>query len=138
MPEALQPGVRVTLAMGDAPEPEPSPTGEGEVLPAQLVAPAEPREAAGMYWGYTTRLAAGLSAAITDSPFEVTVAVAAAMAVTTGHPSGSCHTKHTAPRWGRSCHVPAVASSACSCCEDAPSCWLACGTTAAQQTAHSE
>ena len=71
MPEALQPGVRVTLAMGDAPEPEPSPAGEGEVLPARLVSPAEPREAAGTYWGYTTRLAAGLHAALADGPFEV-------------------------------------------------------------------
>ena len=72
MPEALQTGVRVTLAMGDAPEPEPSPAGEGEVLPARLVSPSEPREAAGLYWGYTTRLAAGLSAALSDCPFEVT------------------------------------------------------------------
>lgn len=63
--------MRVTLAMGDAPEPEPSPAGEGEVLLARLVSPAEPREAAGTYWGYTTRLAAGLGAALTDGPFEV-------------------------------------------------------------------
>ena len=32
VPEVLQPGVRVTLAMGDSPQPEPSPAGEGEVL----------------------------------------------------------------------------------------------------------
>lgn len=61
----------MTLAMGDAPEPEPHPTGDGEVLPARIVSPAEPRQAAGLYWGYTTRLAAGLSAALQNCPFEV-------------------------------------------------------------------
>lgn len=42
-----------------------------QVLPARVVSPAEPREAAGLYWGYSTRLAAGLGAALTDCPFEV-------------------------------------------------------------------
>lgn len=70
--QALRIGARVTLAMGDRPEPEAHPSGgEGEVLPACLVAPSEPRTSAGMYWGYTTRLASGLSEALTNSPFKV-------------------------------------------------------------------
>lgn len=71
MQEALQPGLRVTLAMGDAPQPEPSPDGDGEVLPARLADPSEPREKTGLYWGATTRLASGLSASLKDCPFEV-------------------------------------------------------------------
>lgn len=71
VPQALRMGARVTLAMGDRPEPEAHPSGgEGEVLPARLVPPSEPRTAGGLYWGYTTRLASGLSEALTDSPFE--------------------------------------------------------------------
>ena len=65
-------GARVTLALGDRPEPEAHPGGgEGEVLPGRACSPSEPRESGGLYWGYTTRLASGLSAALSDSPFEV-------------------------------------------------------------------
>ena len=42
-----------------------------QVLPGRVVTPSEPREAGGLYWGYTTRLASGLHAAVADSPFQV-------------------------------------------------------------------
>ena len=70
--EVLRVGARVTLALGDRPEPEAHPGGgDGEVLPGRVCPPSEPRESGGLYWGYTTRLASGLSAALSDSPFEV-------------------------------------------------------------------
>lgn len=34
------------------------------------VSPSAPRESAGLYWGYTTRLAAGLSEVFTQCPYE--------------------------------------------------------------------
>lgn len=72
MGEVLRVGARVTLALGDRPEPEAHPGGgEGEVIPGRTCSPSEPRESGGLYWGYTTRLASGLSAALSDSPFEV-------------------------------------------------------------------
>lgn len=37
VPEALQSGLRVTLAMGDAPEPEPNPAGDGEVVLSHMM-----------------------------------------------------------------------------------------------------
>lgn len=35
----------------------------------QVVAPSEPREKRGLYWGYTTRLAKGVAGLVRDSPF---------------------------------------------------------------------
>ena len=37
---------------------------------AEAVAPSEPREKAGYYWGYNVRAAASLSAVLTECPFE--------------------------------------------------------------------
>ena len=35
-----------------------------------MVTPNAPREEAGLYWGYTTRLAKGLSGLVRECPFE--------------------------------------------------------------------
>ena len=41
------------------------------VLKGAAVAPSEPREQLGLYWGYTTRLACGLGAVLDECPYEV-------------------------------------------------------------------
>lgn len=38
----------------------------------RAVSPSEPREKAGLYWGYSVRLAASFSAVFTECPFKVT------------------------------------------------------------------
>lgn len=53
----LQPGTRVTVQM------EGNSTG-------RVVAPHVPRTRAGIYWGYTVRLASGLSDVFTECPFK--------------------------------------------------------------------
>ncbi len=63
VPGALRPGARVTLRMGGAPR------GESAPLRGELATPAEPRERAGRYWGYTVRVAPSLAAALEECPF---------------------------------------------------------------------
>ena len=47
--------------------------GGGErVLRGEAVAPSVPRREAGLYWGYTVRLADSFSSVFTDSPHQVT------------------------------------------------------------------
>lgn len=70
MPQALQPGMRVTLHMGESPDNQTLDDGS-EVLNAEVVSPDEPRRAAGLYWGYTTRIARGISAVFSECPFQV-------------------------------------------------------------------
>lgn len=41
-----------------------------QTVVAEAVAPSEPREKAGYYWGYNVRPASSLSAVLTESPFE--------------------------------------------------------------------
>jgi hypothetical protein len=36
----------------------------------QVALPSAPREEAGLYWGYTTRMAKGISGLVRDCPFE--------------------------------------------------------------------
>ncbi len=38
---------------------------------SQVALPDEPRTAAGLYWGYTTRIARGVGALLSECPFEV-------------------------------------------------------------------
>ncbi len=128
VPEALQAGLRVTLAMGEAPQPEPSPDGEGEVLPAWLVPPSEPRTAAGMYWGATTRLASGLHTALTECPFEVRTIRAQRRLNAGSHCSCSWHPglppvltecpfeNTPAPHWRRvPAHIARICIKVCRC-----------------------
>ena len=68
-------GARVTLRMGDAWERVQlgaGPLGPPcEAYAAAPVPPGEPRRSAGVYWGYSVRLARGLSGALSGCPFEV-------------------------------------------------------------------
>ena len=75
VPEALKPSVRVTLEMGDQPRPhriEGGPLGRGiDTLAGSVVLPSEPRAKSGVHWGYTVRIASGLSAVFSECPYEV-------------------------------------------------------------------
>ena len=55
-------GTRVTVRL-------PPPGASQKVKPA-AVSPREPRERAGMYWGYTVRMARSLSAVWSECPFD--------------------------------------------------------------------
>lgn len=67
VPAAIPPRTRVTIRL---PENAGTP-GIGESpIHASAVAPSEPREEAGYYWGYSVRAASSLSAVITESPHE--------------------------------------------------------------------
>ena len=72
---ALRPGVRATLEMGLQPEAKQLAAGPlggaAAVLVGQLALPSAPRAKLGTYWGYTVRIARGLSAAVSESPFKV-------------------------------------------------------------------
>ena len=72
VPQALQVGMRVTLHMGDSPDNQTLDDGS-EVLNAEVVSPDEPRRSAGLYWGYTTRIAQGISAVFSECPFQVCI-----------------------------------------------------------------
>ena len=75
MAEALKPGVRVTLEMGEQPRPhriESGPLGRGvDALAGSVVLPSDPRAKSGTYWGYTVRIASGLSAVFSGCPYQV-------------------------------------------------------------------
>lgn len=60
--KCLVPNTRVTVKMDNY-------TGIKK-LQGKVVAPSEPREKLGLYWGYTVRLARNLGAVITECPFE--------------------------------------------------------------------
>eukprot|EP00744_Colponema_vietnamica_P011490 GILI01016168.1.p1 GENE.GILI01016168.1~~GILI01016168.1.p1 ORF type:complete len:397 (+),score=102.71 GILI01016168.1:45-1235(+) len=60
--KSIQAGVRVTVKMQyDA---------SNRVLGGEAVSPDEPREQAGIYWGYQTRVADSLSAVLNECPYE--------------------------------------------------------------------
>eukprot|EP00123_Amoebidium_parasiticum_P021759 comp7325_c0_seq1/m.3022 comp7325_c0_seq1/g.3022 ORF comp7325_c0_seq1/g.3022 comp7325_c0_seq1/m.3022 type:complete len:368 (-) comp7325_c0_seq1:234-1337(-) len=61
----LQPGLRVTVEMKDQPNTATTKTLRGKVVP-----PSAPREVAGLYWGYTVRVAGGLEALFSECPYE--------------------------------------------------------------------
>ena len=72
--EALRPGVRVTLAMGESAEHSTisnGPLAGQVVLIGRTAHPLDPKQQRGMYWGYQTRLAPSLAAALSDCPFQV-------------------------------------------------------------------
>ncbi|KAG0170081.1 hypothetical protein DFQ28_002515 [Apophysomyces sp. BC1034] len=66
---ALQPGIRVTVEL---PEPiSAMDTKKGQKpLTAKVVSPKTPREKAGLYWGYSIRMASSFSRVITESPYK--------------------------------------------------------------------
>lgn len=73
--EALQPLMRATLEMGPKARTKQMAAGPlggaAVVLEGMLALPSTPKAEAGTYWGYTVRIAKGLTAALSDSPFEV-------------------------------------------------------------------
>ena len=72
--EALQPSMRATLEMGPKARTKQMAAGPlggaAVVLEGTLALPSDPK-AKGIYWGYSVRIAKGLTAALSDSPFEV-------------------------------------------------------------------
>ncbi len=77
--EALQSGMRATLEMGSKPKTKQlasGPLGDAAVvLEGSLTLPNTPRAQAGTYWGYAVRLAKGLTAVFSDSPYTVMLSV---------------------------------------------------------------
>ncbi|KAF8016914.1 hypothetical protein BT93_H2193 [Corymbia citriodora subsp. variegata] len=61
--QALEPGVRVTVAMGVERDLDAD-------LPRQVVSSSKPREDAGTFWGYKVRYASNLSSVIKECPYE--------------------------------------------------------------------
>ncbi|KAK4985957.1 hypothetical protein LTR50_005620 [Elasticomyces elasticus] len=66
IPVSLPPNTRVTLKF---PTPAPPDYNTERELAADAVSPDTPREEAGYYWGYSTRLAPSLSAVFTECPY---------------------------------------------------------------------
>ena len=72
VPEALRPGVRLTVDMGWQNRLKRKRAGEGlpKHYPASLSNPHAPREVLGEYWGFTVRLAETLENALRDGAHE--------------------------------------------------------------------
>ncbi|XP_038045984.1 putative methyltransferase C9orf114 homolog [Patiria miniata] len=62
----LQPGLRVTVEMADTDHIN----SERKTLRGTVVSPAAPCTEAGLYWGYSVRLASGLGAVFSQSPYK--------------------------------------------------------------------
>lgn len=62
--EKLAPGIRVTCKL------RPQQDIKSKKIRADVVAPTQPRADTGVYWGYTVRLASGLSQVITRCPYD--------------------------------------------------------------------
>ncbi|KAD5317849.1 hypothetical protein E3N88_17795 [Mikania micrantha] len=60
--QALEPGTRVTVAMGT--------NRRLDDQPRSIVSSSTPREEAGMYWGYKVRYAANISSALKGCPYK--------------------------------------------------------------------
>jgi predicted SPOUT superfamily RNA methylase MTH1 len=73
--EAVKLGVRATLETGPQPQTKQLPAGQlgpaQEVLSGKVVLPSEPRARTGVYWGYTVRIASGLSEVFSQCPYQV-------------------------------------------------------------------
>ena len=82
--EALKVGARVTLRMGEQPTRErlgPSALGGAcEAYAAAPVPPSEPRRSTGVYWGFSVRLARGLSGVLSGCPFQARTCPCATLA----------------------------------------------------------
>ena len=72
--QALRTGLRVTLAMGESKEHSTiskGPLSGQVVIKGRIAHPLDPKQQHGLYWGYQTRLAPSLAAALEDCPFQV-------------------------------------------------------------------
>ncbi|XP_078437181.1 methyltransferase C9orf114 protein isoform X2 [Wolffia australiana] len=61
--EILEPGVRVTVAMGEN-------RSQGTDVPKKIVTPNTPQKEMGSYWGYKVRYASNLSSVFNMCPYE--------------------------------------------------------------------
>ncbi|KAK9866650.1 hypothetical protein WJX84_000349 [Apatococcus fuscideae] len=71
--QALRTGLRVTLAMGESKEHSTiskGPLSGQVVIKGRIAHPLDPKQQHGLYWGYQTRLAPSLAAALEDCPFQ--------------------------------------------------------------------
>lgn len=68
VPGSVAAGSRVTVKFTS--ETEPKYIDGSSPLDAQAVSPDTPREEAGYYWGYSTRLASSLSSVFTECPYD--------------------------------------------------------------------
>jgi methyltransferase len=64
----LTPGIRCTVQIDPALY-SISNSSSTTTIPGKVVSPSTPRETSGAYWGYTTRLAAGIKAVFDDCPY---------------------------------------------------------------------
>lgn len=67
IPVSIPPNTRVTVKFESEEEPQ---LGNAPYIAAEAVSPDAPREEAGYYWGYSTRVASSLSAVFTESPYD--------------------------------------------------------------------
>lgn len=70
VPQAIAPMTRVTLDVGDAATVKFMPDFGENMIIAKAVNPSAPRELHGLYWGYTTRIARGLTGLFKGGPFR--------------------------------------------------------------------
>ncbi|KAJ9154345.1 hypothetical protein P3X46_027692 [Hevea brasiliensis] len=61
--QALEPGIRVTVAMGS------NRNLDGDI-PHEVVSLSKPKEESGMYWGYRVRYASNISSVFNDCPYK--------------------------------------------------------------------
>lgn len=67
VPATIPPNTRVTVKLPEEPG---VPGPHEDTITGSAVAPSEPREKAGYYWGYTVRAAPSLSAVITECTYD--------------------------------------------------------------------
>lgn len=65
----IPPGIRCTVKI----DPKSYPTHQSSkkgIITGQVVSPTSPRDEAGIYWGYTTRMASSIGAIFDECPYE--------------------------------------------------------------------
>lgn len=65
----IPPGIRCTVKIDPKSYPSPHSSKKGTIK-GRVVSPTSPRDEAGIYWGYTTRLAASIGAIFDECPYE--------------------------------------------------------------------
>ncbi|KAL0606456.1 putative methyltransferase C9orf114 [Plecturocebus cupreus] len=66
----LEPGLRVTVRLNQQQLPDSVTLPECKTYRGKVVSSQDPRSKAGLYWGYTVRLASCLSAVFAEAPFQ--------------------------------------------------------------------
>ncbi|KAL3789913.1 hypothetical protein HJC23_010598 [Cyclotella cryptica] len=65
----IPPGIRCTVKIDPKSYPPPHSSKKG-IMKGNVVSPTSPRDEAGIYWGYTTRLASSIGAIFDECPYE--------------------------------------------------------------------